>query len=144
MESFKERVYRTGDLVRILHDGCFDFLGRADDQVKLRGQRLEIGEINDTIKREIREIRDVATLVIRDEAQHKDQLVSFVVGEQSTDVRAIEVIMGAAAANFSREVQKVCRKRLPGYMVPTYVLQLSSIPLSANNKGDAKELKRLF
>lgn len=41
-----ERVYRTGDLVRILHDGCFDFLGRADDQVKLRGQRLEIGEIN--------------------------------------------------------------------------------------------------
>ena len=46
-----QRCYRTGDLVRILHNNTFDFVGRADDQVKLRGQRLEIGEINSVIKK---------------------------------------------------------------------------------------------
>lgn len=135
-----DRVYRTGDLVRMLYDGCFDFLGRADDQVKLRGQRLEIGEINHAIRLGLgASVGDVATLVIRDEDNKKDFLVSFVVVDDTdkTNDRTDSVVL-------SQQVQAACRERLPGYMVPTYVVQLTSIPLSPNNKADGKELKRFF
>ncbi|CAK7267432.1 NRPS [Sporothrix epigloea] len=134
-----QRIYRTGDLVRMLHDGHFDFLGRADDQVKLRGQRLEIGEINHAIRLGLAaSVGDVATLVIRDEENKKDFLVSFVVIDDES---------GAgfdAESHIAQRVQTACRERLPGYMVPTYVVRLDSIPLSPNNKAEAKELKRIF
>ncbi|KAM5371350.1 hypothetical protein ACJZ2D_008048 [Fusarium nematophilum] len=78
LSEFGERVYRTGDLVRVLHDGCFDFLGRADDQVKLRGQRLEIAEINHAIRSGVPDIQDAATIVTRHGTSGKDVLVSFV------------------------------------------------------------------
>ncbi|KAK7747240.1 NRPS [Cytospora paraplurivora] len=145
LEMYNERVYRTGDLVRILHDGCFDFLGRADDQVKLRGQRLEIGEINHCIRTGVRELTEVVTLVVRNEKQGKDLLVSFVVKNQQPNVsNELQVISGDEAASISHMVQQACREKLPGYMVPTYVLLLPFIPLSPNNKVEVKELRALF
>lgn len=146
LEAFEERVYRTGDLVRVLHDGCFDFLGRADDQVKLRGQRLEIGEINHCIRSAISDITDAVTLVIRNEKQQKDLLVSFVVTalEQTQSSRNLQVIVGDDAERLSQSVKRACRDKLPGYMVPTYVLVLPFIPLSPNNKAEVKELRKLF
>ncbi|CAK7231570.1 NRPS [Sporothrix bragantina] len=136
-----DRIYRTGDLVRMMYDGCFDFLGRADDQVKLRGQRLEIGEINHAIRLGLgAAIGDVATLVIRDEDNKKDFLVSFVVvGKENKNGSAV-----GDQTLVAQKVQAACRERLPGYMVPTYVVQLASIPLSPNNKAESKELKRIF
>jgi amino acid adenylation domain-containing protein len=146
LKVFKERVYRTGDLVRVLHDGCFDFLGRADDQVKLRGQRLEIGEINHCIKSAVSDIIDAVTLVIRNEKQQKDLLVSFIVTarEQAQRVKSLQVMTGDDAERLSQNVKRTCRDKLPGYMVPTYVLVLPFIPLSPNNKAEVKELRTLF
>lgn len=143
---FKERVYRTGDLVRVLHDGCFDFLGRADDQVKLRGQRLEIGEINHCIRSAFSDITDAVTLVIRNEKQQKDLLVSFVVAarEHAQKAKDLQIVAGGDAEKLSRSVKRACRDKLPGYMVPTYVLILPSIPLSPNNKAEVKKLRTLF
>src|SRR5690606_13369149 len=74
-----ERVYRTGDLVRVLHDGSFDFLGRADDQVKLRGQRLQLGEIDHAIRRGVGVVRDVASIVSRHAKTGRELLFSFIV-----------------------------------------------------------------
>ncbi|KAL2018433.1 hypothetical protein VTK56DRAFT_852 [Thermocarpiscus australiensis] len=148
LRQFGERVYRTGDLVRVLHDGCFDFLGRADDQVKLRGQRLEIGEINHAIRKGVENIKDVATLVVRNETQQKDLLVSFIVaGHESRRSRPagrLEVIESPEASDLCRRARDACHSKLPGYMVPTYVLQLPFIPLSANNKAEIRELRSLF
>ncbi|KAK1835667.1 non-ribosomal peptide synthetase [Podospora conica] len=143
-----ERVYRTGDLVRVLHDGCFDFLGRADDQVKLRGQRLEIGEINHAIRTGVEGVNDVATVVVRNEKQQKDFLVSFLVVDQGGDflapIAVLTIIATEESSNLCRRARIACQSRLPGYMVPTYVFQLPLIPLSRNNKADVKELRRLF
>ncbi|KAF3070043.1 Hydroxamate-type ferrichrome siderophore peptide synthetase [Trichoderma lentiforme] len=141
LSEFGERIYRTGDLVRILHDGCFDFLGRADDQVKLRGQRLEIGEINHVIRTGVSEIKDVATIVIKHASSGKDLLVSFLVGEQQPKVVLAPL---ADEANLGAKAKEACRAKLPGYMIPTYFLALPFIPLSPNNKVEAKELKKLF
>ncbi|KXX82747.1 Hydroxamate-type ferrichrome siderophore peptide synthetase, partial [Madurella mycetomatis] len=143
-----DRIYRTGDLVRVLHDGCFDFLGRADDQVKLRGQRLEIGEINHTIRKGVEAVTDVATLVVRNEEYQKDFLVSFIVaGDESRRREAascLKAIENKEASALCRRARDACRSKLPSYMVPTYVLQLPFIPLSANNKAEVKELRKFF
>lgn len=144
LDKFGDRVYRTGDLVRVLHDGCFDFLGRADDQVKLRGQRLEIGEINQCVRDGVAEVVDVVTLVVRNEKQQKDLLVSFVVTTQDQKAKELYIIEGDDAVSISQKVQRACRDRLPGYMVPTYVLLLPFVPLSPNNKAEVKELRALF
>ncbi|KAH8902109.1 non-ribosomal peptide synthetase [Coniochaeta sp. PMI_546] len=145
LKEFNERVYRTGDLVRILHDGCFDFLGRADDQVKLRGQRLELGEINHAIRSGVSAVTDVATLVVRNERQRKDILVSFVAtGKNSSRAQNLRVLSGPEASDLSQRVQAACRDRLPRYMVPTYVIVLPFIPLSSNNKAETRTLKKLF
>ncbi|KAK3948700.1 hypothetical protein QBC32DRAFT_380334 [Pseudoneurospora amorphoporcata] len=149
VQGKEEKVYRTGDLVRVLHDDCFDFLGRADDQVKLRGQRLEIGEINHSIKTGVEQVQDVATIVVRNEKAGKDFLVAFVTTVVRTravvEQQKLEVIKdGKDTAELVNKVRQACRAKLPGYMVPTYVVRLPYIPLSANNKAEIKELKRLF
>ncbi|KAL1839368.1 hypothetical protein VTJ49DRAFT_1603 [Mycothermus thermophilus] len=149
LSQFGERVYRTGDLVRVLHDECFDFLGRADDQVKLRGQRLEIGEINHTIRKGVEAVKDIATLVVRNAAQEKDVLVSFIVTDHRTKGKKgrldnLVLVKTPDAARLCRLAKEACRANLPGYMVPTYVLQLPFIPLSVNNKAEFKKLRAFF
>ncbi|KAI8228035.1 Nonribosomal peptide synthetase 2 [Colletotrichum sp. SAR 10_96] len=145
LKGFNERVYRTGDLVRLLHDGCFDFLGRADDQVKLRGQRLEIGEINHSIRTRVSEVSDVATLVTKHGSLDKDMLVSFVSHKSTANSKAeLQVLDETTTAALVRSVQKACRDTLPGYMVPSYIFQVPRIPLSPNNKADIKQLNQLF
>ncbi|KAI1760635.1 hypothetical protein GGR53DRAFT_73843 [Hypoxylon sp. FL1150] len=146
LKRFGERVYRTGDLVRVLHDGSFDFLGRADDQIKLRGQRLEIGEINHAIKGGLAgRVADVATFITRHRGQDSDHLVSFFapVAERlpPTD---LQICCDRPSFDMSQAALESCRDRLPGYMVPTYILCVPFIPLSPNNKVDIKRLKQLF
>ncbi|KAF2084781.1 nonribosomal peptide synthetase 2 [Saccharata proteae CBS 121410] len=143
LEQFDERVYRTGDLVRILHDGTFDFLGRADDQVKLRGQRLEIGEINSVIMQSEANAQDVATLVLKHPKQQKDQLVSFVVTHANLRKKEVPAIV-QQGAEAMRVVREACQSKLPVYMVPTHFIPLNRMPLSANNKADGKQLKEIY
>ncbi|KAM0658516.1 hypothetical protein ACHAPH_005585 [Verticillium nonalfalfae] len=145
LEHFKEKIYRTGDLVRVMYDGCFEFLGRADDQVKLRGQRLEIGEINHAIRTGVAAVKDVVTLVAKHPKVDKDLLVTFVTSsEAATSNGELHVLGGAETFKLRQTVLKACRHRLPGYMVPSYVLEVPFIPLSINNKAEMKILRHLF
>lgn len=141
LKHFNERVYRTGDLVRILHDGTFDFLGRVDDQVKLRGQRLEVGEINAAIKQSTPKISDVTTLVLKHPQQQKEQLVSFVVAEAKEKSEPRILVEKTTELDKAREA---CLEKLPGYMVPTHFVTLSAMPLSANNKVDSRKLGEMY
>lgn len=139
------RVYRTGDLVRLLHDDSFEFLGRIDDQVKLRGQRLEIGEINHVAMSADPGIKDVATMVLKHPTQQKDQLVAFFsTAERRKRGEQPSVVSNRGTLDLIMKIQKTCSSKMPAYMVPTYFLAVSSMPLSANNKVDHKALKALF
>lgn len=135
-------------MVRILYDGTFDFAGRADDQVKLRGQRLEIGEINETLKQAESRVRAVATLVLRHPKQQKDQLVSFIVLESNTSDSSSKsdpiVLDGHRQHEIITILTDSCRRKLPAYMVPTHFLPISKMPLSINNKVDNKKLTTLY
>ena len=145
LQDRHERVYRTGDLVRVLHDNTFEYLGRTDDQVKLRGQRLEVAEINAVIKKGIDEVRDVATLVIEHQKSQRMHLVSFLV--PCSSIRrdtALEILRGDPSYKLALLAKEICRGNLPPYMVPTHIIPVSCMPLSSNNKVELKLLKSLY
>ncbi|KAK9324491.1 hypothetical protein V1517DRAFT_255890 [Lipomyces orientalis] len=142
-EKLGTKMYRTGDMVRLLFDMSFDFVGRKDTQAKLRGQRLEIGEINSVIKQSTEHIREVVTLILKRSAHHRDQLVSFVA--MSTDSSDEGLIPVSPITNSTvLSVFEFCKSKLPAYMVPTFILPLRKIPLSVNNKIDKEALVKLY
>ncbi|KAI1309233.1 putative non-ribosomal peptide synthetase [Xylaria venustula] len=146
LQASGERVYRTGDLVRVLHDDSLDFIGRADDQVKLRGQRLEIGEINYAIREGLSDkIGDVATIVAKRGAQDIDLLVSFIAeSSNASTARESHIYYDRYHKQIAERAQESCRSRLATYMVPSFVICVSRIPLSTNNKVDINQLKKTF
>jgi amino acid adenylation domain-containing protein len=143
LEAYKERIYRTGDVVRILHDGSIDFLGRKDNQVKLRGQRLEIDEIEAVIKR-CEDVQDTLCLVAKHPKQQKDQLICFIGVDGSRKQGTPEFCAAASAKQLVQSARTACEEHLPGYMVPTHFLPIRRIPLSVNNKVEEKLLRQLY
>jgi amino acid adenylation domain-containing protein/non-ribosomal peptide synthase protein (TIGR01720 family) len=124
------RIYRTGDLVRQRADGLVEYLGRIDHQVKIRGFRIELGEI-ETRLLEHESIREAVVLVL--DAPSGKQLVGYLV----TDVAE----QNEAQQSALRESLKACLKaQLPDYMVPTHLILLASMPLTANGKLDRRAL----
>ncbi|MET1072629.1 MAG: non-ribosomal peptide synthetase, partial [Umezawaea sp.] len=106
------RLYRTGDLVRWRPDGHLDYLGRTDNQVKIRGHRIELGEIETALRGQ----ESVSDAVV---AVKGDRLVAYVVG--AVDTRALAT-------------------RLPNHLVPDQVVELEALPLTPNGKVDRNAL----
>ena len=145
LPEFGVKIYRTGDLVRLLHDGSFEFLGRADDQVKLRGQRLEIGEINHVLTWSDDDLQDVATMVIKHSKQSNEHLVSFLSwSPRSTKAADVSILQDDRSRAQIARIRQRCGNKLPGYMIPTYLVPVSLMPLSANNKVELNILKLVF
>nr|QEO75076.1 AMP-dependent synthetase and ligase [uncultured bacterium] len=111
------RMYRTGDLVRWLRNGYLEFEGRADDQVKIRGFRVEPGEI-EAVLRGLPDVAE-AVVVVRQDNGHK-RLVAYVVGGSVT--------------------RDELARTLPGYLVPSAIVALDALPLTANGKVDRRAL----
>ncbi|MFJ2902024.1 amino acid adenylation domain-containing protein [Streptomyces sp. NPDC087212] len=122
------RVYRTGDLARWDQDGQAHYAGRADDQVKLRGFRIEPGEIEAALTR-LPGVREAVVLVDRDQAG-QPRLVAG-------------VGRGAAPARDSGDWRTALARSLPDYMIPALVLDLESLPLNRSGKLDRAALLRL-
>jgi amino acid adenylation domain-containing protein len=116
-------LYRTGDLARFLPDGNIEFLGRIDTQVKIRGFRIELAEIESQLLA-IDAIRE-AVVIVREKKVGEKILVAY--------VAAHEEIEGTV-------LKETLSKVLPDYMVPSYFMQLTKIPLTANGKVDRKAL----
>ncbi|KAI1933801.1 hypothetical protein LOZ66_006309 [Ophidiomyces ophidiicola] len=145
MDAWGEKVYRTGDLVRLLHDNSFCFLGRIDDQVKLRGQRLEIDEINHVIKSGAAFEGEVATMVLKHPSAGKEQLVSFITRQKLyKNEAAVSIDSASDTLEILRNIQRACHLALPGYMIPTHIIPLTRFPLSPNNKTERKSLKQIY
>jgi amino acid adenylation domain-containing protein len=121
------RLYRTGDLARWLSDGRIDLLGRLDEQVKVRGFRIEPGEIETALESSPGVIR--AAVVTRDLPSGDRRLVGCITGHADLDAAALR---GSLA------------RRLPAHMVPAELIVLAELPLSANGKVDRAALKRLL
>ncbi|MEN8656115.1 amino acid adenylation domain-containing protein [Streptomyces sp. 21So2-11] len=120
-----ERMYRTGDLVRWRADGIMEYLGRADDQVKIRGFRIEPGEVQSALAEHPGLVR--TAVVVREDAPGDKRLVGYVVAKDDSSVDP------AAVRAFLAE-------RLPHYLVPSAVVVLDSLPMTATGKLDRRAL----
>ena len=116
--------YRTGDLVEQDADGCLRYLGRVDQQVKVRGYRVELQEIEGVLRQACHS-EQVAAVPWPVTNGSADGIVAFIAGVEDLDVGSV---LGR------------CRASLPEYMIPQRIFQLSEMPLNANGKMDRKML----
>jgi acyl carrier protein len=121
-----ERLYRSGDRVKRRADGTLEFLGRTDEQVKIRGMRVELGEIEATLKRHpgVRE----AVVIAREEEKGDKRLIGYVT---ATVEQASPGVM---------ELREHVRRSLPEHMVPNAFVVLEKFPMTANGKLDRRSL----
>ena len=131
----EKRLYRTGDLALIQEDGAVQCLGRADDQIKIRGFRVELGEIEAALC-EQPGIGTAAVLVRQ--INEIDQLVAWVVPEQTFDATGNPEPPPAAS-----HLRDALKARLPSYMVPARFEFVSSVPRLLSGKIDRKALKTI-
>ncbi|MCJ0946757.1 amino acid adenylation domain-containing protein [Rhodococcus sp. ARC_M8] len=118
------RVYRTGDVVRWGCGGVLEFVGRTDFQVKVRGQRVELGEVEAVLAAQV---GVAGAVVVLRSGVGGDFLVGFVVGEVGVVVDEVVVLEGV-------------RRSLPGFMVPSVVVVLGEFPVTVHGKLDRKAL----
>ncbi|WP_082949262.1 non-ribosomal peptide synthetase, partial [Mycolicibacterium celeriflavum] len=116
-----ERMYRTGDLVRWGTDGQLQYLGRADEQVKIRGHRIEPGEVQSVLARS--DGVEQAAVIVREDRPGDKRLVGYMTG--TADPAAVRAALA---------------ERLPGYLVPAAVVAIDALPLTPNGKLDKRAL----
>jgi amino acid adenylation domain-containing protein/non-ribosomal peptide synthase protein (TIGR01720 family) len=117
-------LYRTGDLARQLSDGSFEFRGRQDDQIKMRGYRIEPAEIERALEQH--SSIDEAVVVLKDDLEHKQLLACL----RSRDGASFQ----------TRDLEDFLRRKLPAYMVPSRFFVMDSFPLTQTGKIDRRAL----
>ncbi|MGN1224058.1 MAG: amino acid adenylation domain-containing protein, partial [Ruminococcus sp.] len=117
------KMYRSGDLARWLPDGNIEYMGRIDQQVKIHGFRIELGEI-ESVLRKLPNVKDCA-VITRENGADKLLCAYVVMQKDVLDVNAVKAAMQA---------------HLPDYMIPSYMMQIDSIPMTKNGKLNKKAL----
>ena len=118
-----KRIYKTGDLARYLPDGNIEYLGRIDHQVKIRGYRIELGEVEAALLN-VEQVQEAVVMARENEDGQKD-LYAYFVADQSLSVSKLKEKLSS---------------HLPGYMIPSYLIQLEQMPLTSNGKVNRQAL----
>lgn len=147
--TIRRRFYKTGDLVRYDILGNVIYVGRKDHQVKLRGQRIELGEIQYQILRLVPEVKSVVVEVVStgNENSHP-MLVAFVclhmAESNGRDLLAAKTPAIAAFLSSIRNLENNLLALLPRYMIPSLFLPLFRLPMTVSHKVDRKQLHALI
>ncbi|MDB9305423.1 amino acid adenylation domain-containing protein [Nodularia spumigena CS-591/12] len=120
------KLYKTGDLARYLPDGNIEYLGRIDNQVKLRGLRIELGEIESVLDTHPQVGQTV--VILREDIAENKQLVAYVLRKDQSLTPG--------------ELRRFLQDKLPGYMIPSAFVILLDFPLNPNGKIDYKKLPK--
>ncbi len=121
------RMYRTGDLGRMMPNGNLEFLGRKDSQIKIRGFRVELGEIENVLNKS--SLVNQAVVVARADKDGNKNLIAFIVSNSGNLDR--------------KEILAYLKSKLPEYMIPSSLEELKQFPLTSNGKIDKKALLKL-
>lgn len=137
------RIYRSGDIGRMLADGSLLIVGRVDDQIKLRGQRIELGEISNAVTTS-GEASNCVTMLVKREEDSSQQLACFYV---PTSVGSGKFQILPAGEELTKGKDFIChalRTRLPRYMIPSLLVPISTVPMTSSGKIDKNKLKEVF
>lgn len=118
-------IYKSGDFAKLLPDGTIEYVGRRDSQIKIRGHRIEIGEIEDAFAK-ITNVQNIA-VVPKKEKDGQNMLVGFFTSKDGARLAAAEI-------------KRLLGEKLPSYFVPKLVVQLEEMPISPTGKIDRKKL----
>ncbi|WKL03942.1 non-ribosomal peptide synthetase [Paenibacillus amylolyticus] len=122
-----ERLYRTGDLARWMEDGNVDFIGRIDNQAKIRGYRIETGEIESQLLR-VDGVHE-AVVLVQSDANGQKALCAYYTPETGAELLV-------------NDLRNALAQELPGYMIPSYFVELERLPLTPNGKIDRRRCQR--
>ncbi|KAE8150554.1 hypothetical protein BDV25DRAFT_139713 [Aspergillus avenaceus] len=132
------RFYRTGDLVRYNVDGSLSFMGRKDHMVKIRGQRVELGEVEHCIREHIMGDANIgiaeviAEVLVSSGSMNRPLLVAYLIGSEAPTT---------VFKSLTESLDATLRKRLPSYMVPSLYMPSRNIPRTATGKIDRRRLR---
>ncbi|MEH2221468.1 MAG: amino acid adenylation domain-containing protein [Nostoc sp.] len=121
------KLYKTGDLARYLPDGNIQYLGRIDNQVKLRGLRIELGEIESILDTHPQIAQTV--VILREDTTENQRVVAYLVREDQSLTPG--------------KLRRFLQQKLPAYMIPSAFVMLSELPLNPNGKIDYKKLPKI-
>ena len=123
------RIYKTGDLGKMRVDGNIEFLGRIDEQVKVRGYRIELQEIEKHLRNH-EEIIDAVVVL------HKKELAAYFTSGVNPEVSRVETLHATSLS----KIKSYLGQLLPNYMIPAYIIRIEKIPRSVNGKVNKKGL----
>jgi amino acid adenylation domain-containing protein len=140
------RAYRTGDVARMRPDGQLECLGRADQQVKLRGHRIELASVEHATARNCKNVKEAVAVIRPSVASDQEfKMITFIT--VTTTAPAFNEhnehdVTGNDRVAAEALVLDKLRKQLPSYMVPTQIVLLDSMPLNVNGKTDRRHLEQ--
>lgn len=120
---YGQKMYKTGDYAKWLPNGDIEYIGRMDQQIKIRGYRVELGEV-ETVMLSFKSIQQAAAIAIDDSKESKSLVGFYIADDEISKV----------------ELREFMLKRLPDYMTPSYLVQVDQMPLTSSGKLDAKAL----
>lgn len=145
-----DRMYKTGDLVAYNSDGSLTYVARRDTQVKLNGQRIEVGEIEHHVKANLpADVQSAVDLVVpQSKTSTKALAVFFTSGDKvedgaSRETNAILLPMSSASARLGQSLKTALRGALPSHMVPTIYIPVNKMPWTLAGKLDRQKLKAI-
>ncbi|KAF2471471.1 amino acid adenylation, partial [Lindgomyces ingoldianus] len=142
------RMYKTGDLVYYRPDGNLVYVGRKDEQVKVRGQRVELGEIEHHLRECIPEVKLMTVEVIMLKGQNQNAMLAAFLQWDVELENAVLADMATETSSLARvilpvEADKKLAERLPGYMVPEVYFAVAQLPMTVSGKTDRKRLREI-
>jgi amino acid adenylation domain-containing protein len=142
------RLYKTGDIVQYNSNGSLRFIGRADNQVKINGQRVELGEIEHQLKKGLREQFTVVVEVVQRENGHSPVLLAFARresqnGQQDPDQFPTKLFLPSSLEfqGEARAAQATMSALLPQYMLPSEIFLISHVPMTTTDKIDRRKIR---
>jgi len=123
-------IYRTGDLGYLRNDDTLMCVGRMDNQVKIRGMRLDLGDVETSLCA-IHEVKDAIALAVLDESNNITNLIAFIIKSHNSSFN-------------EKLLRSECILYLPKHMVPTRFIEIKTFPMTPNGKVDRKKLEKIF
>jgi amino acid adenylation domain-containing protein/thioester reductase-like protein len=140
-----QRLYKTGDLVHYNEDGSLTFVGRKDTQIKIHGQRVELGEVEHVLHEHMAEAKKVMVDIVMPKGENSSPLLAAFIQmcQISSNYKQPESTCIAETLDISTDIKAMLAQHLPGYMIPSIFFSIRELPTTVAGKLDRRRLREI-